>query len=85
MYSLYKRYIPVVTLIGKEGEIKPLSIVWEDMNGATVHKVDKILNIRKASSTVGGCGILYECMILGKKRKLFYEKNRWFIECTRPY
>ena len=82
---LYKRYIPVVALIGKEGELTPLSIVWEDYQDRKVYKVDKVLNKRKASSQVGGCGMLYECMILGKRRKLFYEKNRWFIECQKPF
>ncbi|MDD6005099.1 MAG: hypothetical protein ACI4P1_00585 [Erysipelotrichaceae bacterium] len=82
---LYKRYIPVVTLIGKEGEITPVSIIWEDINGQRNYKIDKIVDIRKAYSQVGGCGIRYECIISGKKRKLYYEKNRWFIESLKPY
>lgn len=82
---LYKRYIPVITLIGKEGEITPISIIWEDYQQRNIYKVDKILAVRKASSVVGGGGILYECLILGKKRKLYYERNRWFTESIKPY
>ncbi len=83
--ALYKRYIPVFTLIGKEGEITPVAIVWEDYQGRKTYKIDKIENIRQTSSQVGGCGLLYECKILGKRRKLFYERNRWFIESLKPY
>ena len=82
---LYKRYIPVISLIGKEGEITPLFIIWADERGTRKYKVDRILHVRQASSQVGGCGVLYECMITGKVRKLFYERNRWFIESTKPY
>lgn len=82
---LYKRYVPVVCMMGKEGELKPLSLIWEDVNGRVSYTIDKILKVKKAASQVGGCGILYECMISGQKRNLFYEKNRWFVECKRPY
>ena len=81
---LYKRYIPVITLISEHGEITPVAIIWEDYNGSKTYKIDKICNIHTAYSQVGGCGVLYECLILGRKRKLFYERNRWFIECTKP-
>lgn len=81
---LYKRYIPVIVCVGKEGEITPLSIVWEDSSGKALYKIDRIIKVRSASSPVGGCGILYECQIQGKKRNLFYERNRWFIESIKP-
>ena len=82
--ALYKRYIPVFTLIGKEGEVTPIAIVWEDYRGRRTYHVDKVERVRKACSRVGGSGMLYECKILGKSRKLYYERNRWFIECLKP-
>ncbi len=79
---LYKRYIPVISLVDESGAMIPLYIIWQDQSGQRkVHKIDKILNKRKAFSKVGGCGELYECMILRKKRKLYFERDRWFIEC----
>lgn len=78
---LYKRYVDVITLIDKYGKLTPLMIKWE--NGCS-YPIDRILEIRNAASEVGGGGILYRCRIQQQERKLFYEKNRWFIESTKP-
>lgn len=78
---LYKRYIDVVTLIDKEGVMNPVMIIWD--NGSK-YKIDRVLEVRKSASVVGGSGILYKCRIQGKERNLFFEKNRWFIESYHP-
>lgn len=82
--KLYKRYVKVITLIGKEGEITPLYMFWDTRDGERLYKIDKIKNIRKAHSVVGGSGILYECVIAGLERNLFYERDRWFLESHKP-
>ncbi len=82
--KLYKRYVEVITLIGKEGQIKPLYMIWETYEGKTLYKIDKITQVRQSQSQVGGCGILYECHIDGKVRHLFYERDRWFLESHKP-
>lgn len=79
--KLYKRYIDVVTMINKSGELTPLMLVWD--NGVK-YKIDKVVEVRNAASQVGGCGILYRCQVGGVERNLFFERNRWFIESTRP-
>lgn len=78
---LYKKYIEVVALINKEGELTPLFIIWDDN---IKYPIDKIIEVRKAHSTVGGGGILYVCKINGQTRHLFYERYRWFIESFKP-
>ena len=78
---LYKRYVDVVALIDKQGKLTPLILRWD--NGVQ-YPIDRILEVRKAVSEVGGSGILYRCRIQTQERKLFYEKNRWFIESTKP-
>lgn len=78
---MYKKYINVVTMITKEAKLTPIFIIWD--NGVKYH-IDKVKEIRPAASKLGGCGILYRCMIEGKERNLFYEVNRWFIESARP-
>ena len=79
---LYKRYIPVIALVMENGDMVPMFIVWQDeREDKKVYKVDKVMNKRRSFSRVGGCGILYECMICGRKRKLYLEKDKWFIEC----
>lgn len=78
---LYKRYVNVITLIDKQGRMTPLSIEWD--NGVKF-AVDRVLEVRKAASVVGGGGILYRCRIRGSERNLYYERTRWFIESEKP-
>lgn len=78
---LYKRYVDVVTMINKTGELMPLTMVWD--NGV-MYEIDQVLEVRNAASQVGGCGMLYRCRIGKVERNLFFERNRWFIESTRP-
>lgn len=77
---MVKKYIDVIALMDKDGRIKPLMIVWE--NGVK-YSIDRILEIRNAMSDVGGCGVLYRCRIQNQERRLFYERNRWFIESEK--
>lgn len=79
--QLYKKYIEVITLIGKKGEVQPIYIKWDD---SQLYKIDKIYEIRPSSSVVGGSGILFRCKIQNHKRNLFFEVNRWFIESYEP-
>ena len=77
----YKRYVDVIVLQTKEGELKPLALVWD--NGRQ-YEVDKVYSTERRASRVGGCGIRYDCRICGARRNLFFERNRWFIESTKP-
>jgi hypothetical protein len=81
--ELYKRYVKVVAVYAKTGEIQPLFLCWD--NGRN-YKIDKVLSKEQRASQVGGCGIRYVCMIQGNQRSLFLEqnKNRWFIESFQP-
>lgn len=78
---LYKRYVNVITEIDKLGKLTPLYLRWED---GQLFKIDKIIEVRQAVSIVGGNGVLYVVKIQNRKRKLFYEINRWFIESYTP-
>lgn len=78
---IYKRYVEMIEHVSREGVVTPLTLIWE--NG-TKYPIDRILEIRKAASSVGGCGILYKCRIQGNIRNLYYEQHRWFIESQKP-
>ena len=54
---LYKRYVDMIVMTNKEGKLKPLYMIWESREGKESFRIDKILDIRKASSQVGGCGV----------------------------
>lgn len=79
--QLYKRYIEVIIKQKKDGEMIPLYVVWDD---GKKYKIEKIFRKERRASIVGGCGLRYSCMIEGKQRNIFYEKDKWFIESHRP-
>ena len=73
-----RKDISVLALMRNDGTIFPKQIYWDD--GREFY-VDKILDIRKASSTKGGgMGIRYTCKICGKEKYLFLDNNIWFVE-----
>lgn len=80
MNRLYKKYIDVIVQMDKNGIITPLSIIFDDIQ----YPIDRILEIKKSHSRVGGSGILFKCRIQHQERHLYLERNRWFIESTKP-
>ena len=74
-----KVYIEVIVKVNADGSLRPLMIVWDD---GQKFKVDRVLHARpRASTKVGGCGMMYTVMIEGKERYLFNEEDgRWFVE-----
>lgn len=76
-----KAYVDVLVHHTKEGQLKPLVIIW--VNGVK-YSIDKITQVTRAASTLaGGTGIRYTCYIQGQIRYLFLEEDRWFIESKK--
>lgn len=75
--EVFKKYVDVVIMHRKTGEVLPLYVCWE--NGRK-YKIDRIINAERRASQAGGCGIRYTCLIQGARRYLFLEKDKWFIE-----
>ena len=82
--TLYKRYVDVVVLMNTEKQMKPLYMKWIVGNDSKFYKIDKIYEIRRSASVVGGGGIMFRCRVLNKEIKLYFEVNRWFIESEIP-
>lgn len=79
--KLVKKLVPVIAKFDQDG-ITPLQIIWFD---GRVFDMDRIIDVRSAASiAVGGIGVRYKCKIAGKKRLLFYEEPRWFVEAKSP-
>ena len=73
-----KAYVEVTVVFDREGNMRPVSILWED---GRVYPIDKIADKRQAASLkAGGTGIRYVCFIGGKQTYLFYEDPKWFVE-----
>lgn len=74
-----KRFVEVKAIFHEDGSITPTHIIWDDTRE---FEIEKILDIRKAASLkVGGQGLRYTVRILDKKKYLFYEEPKWFVEC----
>lgn len=73
-----KVFVEVTARFDTEGNITPLSILWEDV---FLFEIDRVLDIRRAASLkAGGQGIRYTIRIGGHTTFLFYEEPRWFVE-----
>ena len=69
--------LEVIAKFDVNGNIRPVSIVWED---GRVFPVDRILDIRKAASLkAGGLGMRYICRICRGKRWLSYTQGSIFF------
>jgi hypothetical protein len=75
---MYKRYVEVYASFSMNGQIIPQKIIWDK---ARSYEIDSIDDVRNAASTsVGGAGVRYTCSIRGKKKYLFLEERKWFVE-----
>ena len=73
-----KVFVGVVAEIDAEGEVRPITIVWED---GRKFSVDRVTDIRRAyAMKVGGTAIRYTVVINGKSTFLFYDDGKWFVE-----
>jgi hypothetical protein len=66
----------------RNGQLVPLSFVWED---GTRYEIDKVLDIRPAASLkAGGAGIRYTVKVRNKEICMYLEEERgaarWFME-----
>ncbi len=77
-----KRYLDVEALFQADGEIIPVSFLWENEDGSVKrYEIDRILgHCRRASMKAGGVGECYTVMVRGEERNMYLEMNRWFIE-----
>lgn len=73
-----KVIVDVTARFDTQGRLTPLSLTWED---GTIYAIDAVLDVRRAASLkAGGMGIRYTVKILGKRRYLYYEHPKWFVE-----
>ncbi|AIF51274.1 hypothetical protein [Pelosinus sp. UFO1] len=76
--SNYKVFVEVTAKHDIRGNIRPLSIKWED---GRVFEVDRLLDVRQAASLkAGGMGMRYTCRICNKQVYLFCDQGKWFME-----
>ena len=81
-----KHYVDVQAVMKKDGSIQPLAVYWPNGDGIPVcFAIERILDQSAGSriSAAGSVGKHYIVLIRGQRRKLYLEKNRWFIESLK--
>ena len=74
----HKVYVDVIEERRKDGFIRPLRLVWED---GTEYTVDRVIAACPGHSLkAGGYGIRYTVEINGKRKYMFLEEDKWFME-----
>ena len=77
-----KVYVEVIARFNSEGDLVPMSVIWQD---GTRFLVDRVLSVqRRASLKAGGAGVRYTCRIHNAVTYLFLEDSRWFVEAKLP-
>lgn len=73
-----KVFVEVELRVSPEGEIRPLSITFED---GIKYEIDRLCQRTRAHSTkVGGTGIRYTIVINNHQTYLFEDDGKWFVE-----
>lgn len=78
MLSHHKVYVEVTLKVSVDGEIRPLTIKFDD---GIVYEVDRLKQRCRAHATkVGGTGMRYTIVINNHETYLFEDDGKWFVE-----
>ena len=76
-----KVYVGVESYTDEDGHVSPHIVHWLD---GRRFEIQKVLDERHAVCIgAGGRGIRYTCLINGRKRFLFFEGARWFVDAGK--
>lgn len=76
---MIRKYVDVICLNDKAGNIKPLYLIWDDVKKIPILKIKEICP--RASLKVGGSGLRYTCVFESNKvRHLYLDRGKWFVE-----
>jgi len=68
--------VGVIAYINKEGEIRPLDIVWEDVESGAIkqYKIDKIIEFRQVIPV----HVMWNVLIRNRVVNLHYTAGKWY-------
>ena len=76
---MIRKYVDVICLNDKGGNMKPLFLIWEDEKKIPIKKIKEICP--RASLKVGGSGLRYTCVFEPNRiRYLYYDRGKWYVE-----
>ena len=74
-----KVYVEVEAQFDTDGNVRPLSIRWED---GTRYYVERVVDVRRAASFKAGCTGMRYLVQIGRHRSYIWREqdDRWFVE-----
>ena len=76
---MIRKYVDVICLNDKGGNIKPLFLIWDEKKRIPIKKVTEICP--RASLKAGGSGLRYTCVFEPNRiRHLYYDRSKWYVE-----
>ena len=76
--TVMKRFVCVIAAHDTDGKTHPMCVVWEDGAQYEIEKVEECR--RMATTRAGGVGLRYAVRIRGKRKYLYEDEGRWFVE-----
>ena len=76
---MIRKYVDVICLNDKNGNIKPLFLVWDETKKYPILKVKDVSPRVKLKA--GESGLRYTCIFeQNRLRHLYYDRGKWFVE-----
>ena len=75
-------YVDITARIRKDGQIFPLSLIWQD---GREFPVDRLLNTVPSVLPQGGEALCFICLIRGKRKELYLRDGKWFVIVDREF
>jgi hypothetical protein len=76
---MVRKYVDVICLNDKAGNMKPLYLLWNEMKKIPVLGVKEICP--RSSLKAGGSGLRYTCLFsYNRIRHLYYDRGKWYVE-----
>ncbi len=76
---MIRKYVDVICLNDKGGNIKPLYLIWGENRKVPIVRIKEVCP--RASLKVGGSGLRYTCVFEANKiRHLYYDRGKWYVE-----
>lgn len=77
--GVVRKYVGVIAEFTSDGQMLPREVIWDD---GRKFGIDKILSAKRSAELgTGGVGLRYDCLISGKQKRVFYDEQKWFVEC----
>ena len=67
--------------VTRSGTVCPRAVIWRESAGKDIqYKIDRLTKVCRMSDRDSGYGFRYTVIIHGKKKYLFEERGKWFVE-----